>query len=80
MIKLLSESEAADHLGVSPRTLANWRSRGGGPAYVRVGGKAVRYRFADLQEFVEESIRRHTSEYEEDDDDEDLDESDEDDD
>ena len=80
MATLLKESEAAEALGVSPRTLANWRSRGGGPVFVRLGGKAIRYRATDLVEFVEERLRRHTSEYDDDDDDEeDFDVSDEDD-
>ena len=30
-------TEAAALIGVSPRTLANWRTQGIGPAFVRVG-------------------------------------------
>lgn len=33
---------------VSVGTLANWRSAGIGPTYVKVGGKCVRYRADDL--------------------------------
>lgn len=66
---LLNETAAADVLGVSPRTLANWRSRGGGPHFVRLNGKAIRYRASDLDEFVEDNVRSHTSEYDDGDDD-----------
>ena len=38
----VSANEAAAMLGVSSRTLANWRTQGIGPAFVRVG--AVRSR------------------------------------
>lgn len=62
MSKLLRESEAAKVLGVSSRTLSNWRCRGGGPDYVKMGSKAVRYRLDDLNEFVDERTQNNTSE------------------
>ena len=34
-------AEVAERLGVSPATLANWRSAGRGPAYLRIGGRVV---------------------------------------
>ena len=34
---VVSSAEAAQILGISPRTLANWRVQGRGPAYVRIG-------------------------------------------
>lgn len=80
MATLLTELEAAESLGVSPRTLANWRSRGGGPVFVRLGGKAIRYHTSDLAEFVEECRRRHTSEYEDEEDEDDFEDGDEEDD
>jgi predicted site-specific integrase-resolvase len=49
---LLKEREAADLLGLSFRTLQSWRSRGGGPAYVRLGG-GVRYDAHDLSDFIQ---------------------------
>ena len=75
MPQLLNESEAADFLGVSPRTLSNWRCRGGGPDYVKMGSKAIRYRLDDLNEFIDEHTQNNTSEdyveeeYDKDDDD-----------
>lgn len=48
---LLTETQAADFLNLSFRTLQAWRVRGGGPRFVKVG-KLVRYRRADLLEFT----------------------------
>ena len=44
---LLNERETARRLGVSQRTLQDWRWRGRGPRFVKLG-TAVRYRPADL--------------------------------
>ncbi|WP_425408222.1 helix-turn-helix transcriptional regulator [Hyphococcus sp.] len=79
MTQLLTESEAADVLGVSPRTLSNWRCRGGGPDYVKMGSKAIRYRLDDLNEFIDDRRQNNTSQdyIEEDFDDEDFDDEDE---
>ncbi|AIT60483.1 MerR family transcriptional regulator [Corynebacterium doosanense CAU 212 = DSM 45436] len=43
----LRPSEAGAVLGLSPKTLANWRSQGTGPAYARVGDR-ITYRLSDL--------------------------------
>lgn len=40
---LVTEDGIAPEVGLSPKTLANMRSRGEGPPYVRVGGRAIRY-------------------------------------
>ena len=50
--RLLNDKEAAAWLQVSTQTLANMRCRGEGPAYVKVGGKLVRYLLEDLEEFA----------------------------
>lgn len=49
---LVDEREAAAILGVSKKTIANWRWRGEGPAWIRVGQRLVRYSRADLAAFV----------------------------
>ena len=46
-----SEAEAATYLSRSPRTLADWRLRGVGPAWVRMGS-SVAYSIDDLDEYV----------------------------
>ena len=45
-----TQKEAAFVLGISSRTLANWRCKGRGPAYIRLGKKRspVMYRVSDV--------------------------------
>jgi predicted DNA-binding transcriptional regulator AlpA len=59
--QLLTELEAATLLNVSHRSLQNWRVRGGGPQFVKIGGRIVRYRCADLVSWLEQQLRRNTS-------------------
>jgi excisionase family DNA binding protein len=54
--QLLTTAEAATYLSLSPRTLESWRSQLRGPQYVKVSGKAIRYRPEDLEQWVNESI------------------------
>lgn len=51
----VSANEAAAMLGVSSRTLANWRTLGIGPAFVRVGAVHSRtlYRVDDLNTWLD---------------------------
>lgn len=50
---LLSTKEAALYLNLHPSTLEKWRVYGGGPRAYRLGAKAIRYRRADLDAFVD---------------------------
>lgn len=50
---LLDENEAAASLRIAVQTLRNWRWKGEGPRYVKVGVRLVRYRRGDLAAFVE---------------------------
>jgi len=59
---LLNEKQAAMFLGLKPRTLQAWRWSGGGPKYVRLSARAVRYRQSDLDAFVDTRIACNTSE------------------
>jgi excisionase family DNA binding protein len=59
---LLTEQEAADAIGLKPRTLQQWRLKGGGPRFVRVSGRCVRYRPEDLEAWAAERVRGSTSE------------------
>jgi hypothetical protein len=52
---------AAKRLGVSARTLIDFRCRGGGPKWVRIA-RAVRYRTDWLDEWAEEKAVTSTSE------------------
>lgn len=57
----LTAVEAAEYLAVAPKTLANWRSKGGGPVFCRLGKAAVRYTKGDLDAWAAEGRRRSTS-------------------
>ncbi|MBL4838243.1 MAG: helix-turn-helix domain-containing protein [Kordiimonadaceae bacterium] len=59
--KLINEHEAADYIGHSVRALQNWRVRGGGPRFVKVSGRSIRYRRCDLNEWIETKLVRSTS-------------------
>jgi len=59
--QLLRENEAAALLGYSVRALQNWRVRGGGPHFVKVSARSVRYRRGDLIAWVRARIRQSTS-------------------
>jgi len=50
---LLDEREAAAILSASVQTLRNWRWRGEGPRFRKIGLRMVRYRRADLEAFIE---------------------------
>lgn len=52
---ILTPKETANYLRVTESTLGNWRSAGKGPRAIRIGARAVRYRFADLEMFIAES-------------------------
>lgn len=58
---LLYTAEAAYVLGLSPRTLESMRLRGGGPPYIAVTSKAVRYRRGDLEDWIASRRRLSTS-------------------
>lgn len=53
---LASVDEVSEHLGLSAKTLLNWRYLGIGPRSFKVGGY-VRYRWADIDEYVEANGR-----------------------
>jgi hypothetical protein len=52
---------AASIIGCKPKTLEAWRTRGGGPPFVRVG-RLAKYRGSDLHAWIEQNVRRSTSE------------------
>lgn len=62
---LFNEIQAGRYMGgkaspVSPRTLQRWRMEGTGPSFVRIG-RLVRYRRADLDQWLNGCIRQSTS-------------------
>jgi hypothetical protein len=49
-VRRLTEGEVATRLGISPKTLRNWRSRKEGPEFIKFG-RLVRYRLIDVIAF-----------------------------
>jgi DNA-binding transcriptional MerR regulator len=61
-LTLLNEREIARRLGVSPHALRYWRAHGGGPPWVRVGKRLVRYDVFKLRKWIERQAVRDDSE------------------
>jgi len=57
---LIDEVAGARILNCKVKTLQAWRSRGGGPRYVKVGS-LVRYRKSDILEWIERRTVDSTS-------------------
>ncbi len=49
---LVDQVEAAELMGVSPSLLRDWRFKGAGPQYIRLGHRTVRYKRSDLERFI----------------------------
>ncbi len=58
---LINEKEAAAFLKLTDRTMQGFRHRGGGPQYVRISSRCLRYRRADLRDWADARIRTSTS-------------------
>ena len=58
--QLLTEKEAAALICYSQRALQNWRVRGGGPEYVKVSSRSIRYQKRDVLKWIEERKRKHS--------------------
>jgi predicted DNA-binding transcriptional regulator AlpA len=57
----IDENRAAKLLGLSPRTLQGYRVKGGGPPYVKISHKVVRYKVSDLMDWIKTRTRKNTS-------------------
>ena len=58
---LLTEKQTSRLMGFSVRTLQACRVRGGGPRFVKISARCVRYRQDDLDSWVADRLRRSTS-------------------
>jgi len=54
---LLDTKQVAEWLGVQRNLLEQWRHRGQGPAFIKTGGKLVRYRREDVEAWIEVQLR-----------------------
>ena len=59
-MSLLTTEQAADYLGVKPRTLESWRLKGIGLPFVKVG-RLVRYLQTTLDDWLLSCQRKSTS-------------------
>ena len=63
MLALLTQSEAAELLRVTERTLERLRVAGTGPKFIRIGKtKAIRYRPGDVEAWLATKLVSSTSE------------------
>jgi predicted DNA-binding transcriptional regulator AlpA len=62
LTRLIDEKEAATYIGYTVRCLQNWRLRGGGPRFVKVSARSIRYRRSDLNKWIEGKLVSSTSE------------------
>ena len=58
---LIDEKEAGAFLGLSDRAMQKFRQTGGGPRYVRISSRCLRYRRIDLQTWADSRVRTSTS-------------------
>lgn len=58
---LIPETEAAKFVGYTIRALQNWRVRGGGPVFIKVSSRSIRYRRRDLIAWADERAIANTS-------------------
>ncbi len=58
---LLTEQQAAAFLSINPRTLQKWRVVGGGPLFVRISRRCIRYRREDLDQWTNSRVKSSTS-------------------
>lgn len=61
MRPVLDPDQASAFIGAEPKTLANWRCQGIGPAFIRVGRKIV-YDPADIEAWKASNRFQSTSE------------------
>jgi predicted DNA-binding transcriptional regulator AlpA len=57
---LLTAAQLATLLGVRDQTLAEWRVLGTGPRFVRLSARAIRYRRADVDAWLDAQARAST--------------------
>jgi predicted DNA-binding transcriptional regulator AlpA len=57
----LNSKQAAIYLGLAKVTLDTMRCRGGGPPFVRISRKAIRYRVGDLDQWMADRLVANTS-------------------
>lgn len=49
-----------ERFGMTTGALAQMRYKGNGPKFIKLGGKQVRYRESDIQDWLEQQTRERT--------------------
>jgi predicted DNA-binding transcriptional regulator AlpA len=57
MTELLTTNQVLKRLKVSRATLSRWRQNGGGPAFIQMGPRTVRYSRESVHEFEQKATR-----------------------
>lgn len=57
----IDEQQTALFLGVTERTIQNWRHRGEGPVYYEISSRCLRYRRIDLKAWADARVLTSTS-------------------
>lgn len=52
--------EVADHIGYTVAGLAQMRYMGTGPKFIKITGRAVRYRWADVEAWLDSQTQTRT--------------------
>ena len=58
---LINEKEAGDFLGLSDRAMQKMRQTGGGPRYVHISSRCIRYTRTLLKAYADARMRSSTS-------------------
>ena len=58
---LIPETEAAEFLNMTSRSMQAMRQRGGGPRFIRISSRCIRYRRVDLKTWADARMRSSTS-------------------
>ena len=58
---LIDEKVAGDHIGLTDRTMQKFRQQGGGPPYIVISSRCIRYRRRDLEVWANARLRSSTS-------------------
>lgn len=53
--EILTDAETAIYLGLSKRTLREWRHKSKGPSFIRIGVK-IRYKKSDIMDYLKKNI------------------------
>ncbi|MFJ9848546.1 helix-turn-helix transcriptional regulator [Streptomyces sp. NPDC101150] len=54
MTPLATPDQVAEYLGVTVKTLTQWRYLGQGPVWHKVGGKYCRYKWSEVEKWLAE--------------------------